>query len=241
MSSLDYEITKPIGYRGTLGLVVLKSDETVEPELQAIFRQEGVALYSTRIESDAEVTPETLKTMEAKLPASVGLLPPSVDFDVIGYACTSGATIIGPDQISEIVLSASNAKFSTNPLTALIDTCHELGIKKLAFISPYIDIVSAPMRNYLENNAGIKITNFASFNEVSEAKVARIAPSSISKACIEIAETSDCDAVFLSCTNLRTATILQSASQTIGKPVFSSNSVLARHMGKLANLIEKNE
>lgn len=236
MNSLDYELTGPIGEKATFGLVALQTDETVEPELQSVFSRKGVALYTTRIESDAEVTPETLKMMEARLPASVSLLPTSLDFDVIGYACTSGATIIGPDRVSELIYASSNAKHATNPLSALIDICQEQQIKSLGFISPYIDSVSLPMRNYLEENAGIKISNFATFNESTEAKVARIAPQSILDAAIKIGSSSDCDAVFLSCTNLRTFSILEEAAQKLNKPVWSSNYVLARHMSKLVDM-----
>lgn len=236
MNILDYELTSPIGEKATFGLVALQTDETVEPELQSVFTQEGVALYTTRIQSEAEVTPETLKLMEAKLPLSVSLLPPSLDFDVIGYACTSGATIIGPDRISELILKGSNAKHATNPLTALIDICQQHNVKSLGFISPYIDSVSLPMRTYLEEKAGIKITNFATYNESTEAKVARIAPQSILDAAIKIGNSSDCDAVFLSCTNLRTFSILESAKAQLGKPVWSSNYVLAHHMSKLVDI-----
>lgn len=236
MSKLTYKVTDPIGHRAILGLVVLQADETVEPELQAAFSQDGVALYTSRIESEAEVTPDALITMEAKLPASIALFPPSLSFDVIGYACTSGATIIGPARTSELILAHSNAKFATNPLTALIDTCHELKIKNLTFISPYVDEVSAPVRAYLKKNAGINITEFASFDEKHEAKVARIDPQSTLQACLEIGGKGRCDAVFLACTNLRTATILQEAHDRLGIPVFSSNSVLARHMTKLAQI-----
>jgi maleate isomerase len=236
MSKLEYDLTTAIGHRATLGLVVLQSDETVEPELQSSLNQEGVALYVSRIESHAEVTSETLKTMEAKLPASVALFPPSLSFDVIGYACTSGATIIGPERISQLILSPGNCKFATNPLSALIARCEDLGIKKLAYISPYIDEVSAPMRNHLENEVGIEITKFASFEEKEEEKVARIDPQSILKACLDIAKDDDCDAVFLSCTNLRTVDIIPQAKKTLGKPVLSSNSVLEWHMRKLSGL-----
>ena len=39
-----------------------------------------------------------------------------------------------------------------------------------------------------------------------------------------------CDAVFLSCTNLRTLDIIDAVEQAIDKPVLSSNQVLAWHL-----------
>jgi maleate isomerase len=46
----------------------------------------------------------------------------------------------------------------------------------------------------------------------------------------------DCDAVFVSCTNLRVAEIAEEAERRIGRPVLSSNLALAWHMLTLAGL-----
>ena len=43
-----------------------------------------------------------------------------------------------------------------------------------------------------------------------------------------------CDAVFLSCTNLRTLNVIPEIEARIGKPVLSSNQVLAWHLLRLA-------
>jgi len=93
-----YTLTGPIGTEATLGLVVLQVDETIEQDFRRLFPSPGVALYTSRIPSGADVTPETLTAMEAELPRAAGLLPAAASFGAVGYACTSAATLIGSDR-----------------------------------------------------------------------------------------------------------------------------------------------
>ena len=50
------------------------------------------------------------------------------------------------------------------------------------------------------------------------------------------AKTSEADAVFLSCTNLRTLDIIEEIETPLGKPALSSNQVLAWDMARRAGL-----
>ena len=80
---------------------------------------------------------------------------------------------------------------------------------------------------------GFEISSFGSFYEKEESKVTRISQQSILDAIQKIGSGDLCDAVFVSCTNLRTVDLLQQASEKIAKPVVSSNSALAWHIGQL--------
>ena len=64
--------------------------------------------------------------------------------------------------------------------------------------------------------------------------MARIDPASIRAAALSVG--AGADAVFLSCTNLRTLDIIEDLETDLGKPVLSSNQVLAWHMAKLAGI-----
>ena len=108
-----------------------------------------------------------------------------------------------------------------------------LNIRKLGFLTPYVADVSDAMRRALEDD-GVEITAFASFEQSEEAKVARIAPHSILDAVVDLGSSPACEAVFISCTNLRTLDVLAAAEKRLGKPVISSNQVLAWHMVQLA-------
>ena len=239
MADLAHTLGLPNGHRANLGLIVLQSDETVEPELQRVFAQDGVAVYVSRVPSGAEVTPDTLAEMERAIPIAAGLLPPSVAFDVVGYCCTSGTAVIGADQVARAVNSVCTTAHVTDPLSALIAQCRAKKVRKLALISPYIEPVNARMRQRLAD-AGIETPVFASFGVAQEAKVARIDAASLRAAVLTTARGAargtDVDAAFLSCTNLQTLTLRPQLQQELGMPLFTSNHALAWHMAQLAGL-----
>ena len=234
MARLKFSTSPPIGHRANLGLIVLQADETIEHEFRRLIREPGVALYVTRIPSGPSVTSESLKAMETALPATTALFPPSLGFNVIGYACTSGATIIGSETVARLVASAAKVETVTDPLAAVVAACHVLKVKRLGFVTPYVLDVSAAMRAALEQQ-GLEISAFGSFEQAEEGTVARIDPTSVLDAALQIGK-ADCDAVFLSCTNLRTLDIIAPAEAQLGKPVLTSNQALAWHMLRNAGI-----
>ncbi|MGB3147797.1 MAG: Asp/Glu racemase [Paracoccaceae bacterium] len=231
---LHFDRDEGIGTRANLGVIVLQTDETLEPELAKLTAAPGVALYHNRIAMQNQVTAETLAQMEADLPISAGLFP-ALDFDVIGYGCTSAATVIGPDRVAAAIRQARPEAKVTDPLSAVIAACRALSIKRIGFVTPYVADVSARMRGKLEE-AGFTISAFGSFNEGDDRVVARISPASIIAAIRAVNDAAPCDAVYVACTNLRVAGIAEEAEAVIGKPVLSSNLALAWHMQVLAGL-----
>ncbi len=83
-------------------------------------------------------------------------------------------------------------------------------------------------------DGGVATPVFGSFNEAEEAKVARIDEKSLFDAAVELASAREAEAVFLSCTNLKTLDVLPRIEKATGKPAFSSNSVLIEHLRVLA-------
>lgn len=234
--SLPFISDGSAGESGAFGLIVLQTDLTMEPELRGIFAQPGTALYHTRIPNANEVTPETLADMEAELPRTAALLP---DVQVIGYGCTSGATVIGPERVTAAIQRAHPDALVTNPLSALLAACAHLGVKRLGFVTPYVAEVSAAMQTVLERN-GLSITAFGSFEQVEDAVVARIAETSTLAAIETVAAEAKADAIFASCTNLRAFGIIEEAEARVGIPVLSSNLALGWHMLHLAGKPTKN-
>jgi maleate isomerase len=232
---LTFETDAGIGTRANLGVVVLETDETLEAEFARLMPRDGVALYHTRIPMVSEIREDTLAKMEADLPASVRLLPPSLDFDVIGYACTSASSVIGSDRVAAAVQTVCPTTKVTDPLAALIAAGQHLGARKLGFVTPYVADVSARMRHRLQD-AGFEISSFGSFEEGSDPVVARITEASITAAAVAVAAQADCDAIVIACTNLRCLSVIPEIEAQTGVPVLSSNQALAWHMQRLANL-----
>jgi maleate isomerase len=229
-----FDYTLDTTERPTLGLVVLQTDETIEQDFRRLIPTHA-QLYVSRVPSGLEVSRETLAAMEAEIPNAAALFPAGAHFDAVGYGCTSGTSVIGTARIGALVRSGIATAHVTEPVSALVAACAALGLRKIAFLSPYVEEVSAGLRDVLAD-MGVESTVFGSFNEAEEVKVARIAPDALITAATDLAKSADVDAVFLSCTNLRTLDVIDAVETRCGKPALSSNQVLAWHMAQLAGI-----
>jgi maleate isomerase len=234
---LDFDTDDGIGTRETLGVIVLETDETLEPEFARMMDIDGVALYHSRIPMVSDISPETLSRMERDLPASARLLPPSLDFDVIGYGCTSASTVIGSENVARAVQSVFPNARVTDPLAAIIAAGQSLGAKRLGFITPYVPTVSLRMRQALEQ-AGYEVAGFGSFEEGDDRVVARITERAIIAAAERVAGDASCDTIVIACTNLRCLRIIPEIEARTGVAVISSNQALAWHMLRLSGITE---
>ena len=229
--AFDYALAPSLGHRATLGLILLAADETLEHEIRSVLgEQDGVALHCSRVPSAPDVSRESLAMMESQLPAAAALLP-DTDFDVIGYGCTSGTSVIGAAKVVQMVQSGRRTAGVTDPLTALIAACNHLNLHNIALLTPYVIEVSQGLRDVLAD-AGVATPVYGSFNEAEEARVTRIDAPSLIHAATTLGQSPDVDAVFLSCTNLRTLDVIDALEAELNIPVLSSNQVLAWHMAE---------
>ncbi|CUH65836.1 Maleate isomerase [Thalassovita gelatinovora] len=231
MTSFPYRLTGPIGAKATLGLIVLQVDETVEQDFRRAFAVPDVALHMSRIPSGAELTPGTIAAMEAELPRAAALLPPSAQFDAVGYACTSGTTLIGAQKVTSLVTGSANTRAVSNPLTASVAALQVVKARSIAIVSPYIASVADAISMTFGAH-GFDVRDTISFGEDIEARVARIDPQSIHAAAMQAGRADGVEAVFLSCTNLRTFDIIDDLENRLGLPVISSNQALVWHMAR---------
>ena len=49
MSLLPFTLGPALGYKANLGLIVLRTDETIEADFRQLIAEDGIALYTTRI------------------------------------------------------------------------------------------------------------------------------------------------------------------------------------------------
>ena len=233
MSRLSFKLGPALGHRANMGLIVLRTDETVEAEARQVLTGKGVAHYVSRVPCHTSVTLEGLATMEAEIPRAAALLPDEQPYDVVAYACTSGATSIGSAQVSAAIRLGANTRHTTDPLAAALVALGALNVRRLGFVTPYMPDVSDAMRGKLEA-AGFEIAGFGSMEEENDMRVARIDAPSIRAAILTVCAMAPCDAVFLSCTNLRALALIPEIEAEVGVPVLTSNSVLLWHMMQLA-------
>ncbi|MEQ9258093.1 MAG: aspartate/glutamate racemase family protein [Roseovarius sp.] len=228
---MTYELDQGAGAGLRLGLIVLSTDETLEYEARAVVAGRDANLLHTRIPARADVTPEDLETMAGEMTATAGLLPRGLN--AVAYGCTSGATIIGPERVEALVQMAHPGVPVTNPMSSVIAAIRAMGASRIAMVSPYVESVTGPMRAYLASH-GIETVSDVSFGQKEDWTVARIAEASTLNAICEAGAAPGVEAVFTSCTNLRTFGILEEAEARLGVPVISSNSALIWNLLRLA-------
>lgn len=213
------------------GLIVLQADETIEWDMRRLMPDTARVLVS-RVPSGTHVTPESLVAMETELQRAACLFPAGVSLSAIGYGCTSGTAQIGANRVAQAIKSVTDTPHVTEPVSAVIAACGELGVSRVGLLSPYIESVSDRLCETL-SAAGITVAAFGSFNQDEERTVARISPSSIHAAAVGLAKQEDMDALFISCTNLRTLDVIDRIAADTGIPVLTSNQVLAWNMLRL--------
>jgi hypothetical protein len=119
IEALEFSTDDGFGTRARMGLIVLQTDQTIEHEFAQILGSEkNVALYAARIPNAMEVSADTLRQMAIDLPRTAALLPTQFGFDVLGYACTSGATMIGEDRVDSLIREVHPQAKTTNPISA---------------------------------------------------------------------------------------------------------------------------
>lgn len=234
MTTFPYQLKSEDQRLPAFGLLVLQTDERIEQDFRQLCPATHFDVLVSRVVSLDEVTPETLGTMAETIPGAAALFPAGMDFAVVGYGCTSGTSVIGPERIADLVRGSCRAKAVTEPVSALVAACRARGLQRIAFLSPYVESVSNRLRDVLADH-GMETPVFGSFEEGNDPTVARISPASLREAALTLGADDRVEGIFLSCTNLDTLPVLADVTAALGKPALSSNFVLAEHMRSIAS------
>lgn len=221
--------------RAAIGLIVLATDHTIEHEWHRIMQLDGVALYESRLFNDAHINSQTLAALEKNIAPAVSLILPGQRLDVVAFGCTSGAMVIGEENVFDRIHESRPNVLCTSPITAAKAALAALGARRIALLTPYVKSVSDWMADYISDR-GFDVTTCASYEHPDDNEVARIDASSIRASILELGKSPEVDAVFVSCTSLRLADQVVSLEHAIHKPVTSSNHAMAWHALRLAGI-----
>lgn len=222
MTPLGFD-DRPIAKR--IGLVILATDHTTEPDFQRIVASDTIGLYTARIPYANPTTPENLRRMQPGLTVGAGLILPDEDLDAICYSCTSASVVIGDDAVESAIKAAKPGVPVITPPLAAVQGLNAVGARRISVLTPYTVETSTPMLAYFQAK-GFDIARFTCFGLEDDREMARIKPASLVAAATE-ATAPDCDALFISCTALRAAIAAPQIEAVIGKPVVTSNLATA--------------
>ncbi|EJN04888.1 ectoine utilization protein EutA [Phyllobacterium sp. YR531] len=214
---------RPLSKR--VGLVILATDHTTEPDFQRMVASRNVGLYTSRIPYANPTTPENLRRMLRPMSEGAWMILPDEELDAICYSCTSASVVIGDEEVERALQQAKPNVPVVTPTRAAVKGLGAFGAKRISILTPYTIETSTPMAVYF-NGKGFDIANFTCFGLDDDREMARISTQSLITAARE-ATARDADALFISCTALRAASVAGEIEQAIGKPVVTSNLATA--------------
>ncbi len=225
--------------RARLGIVVPFSNTNLEPDMQML-RPNGVSLHFARAGGyDLDEVPDSDQMRQFALAsldevvASLAATRP----DAILYGCTSATLAHGPNFDSEFAqqISTMTGKPAITAAGALVLALETLGVKKIAFSSPYVEQLNQEAIEFLAESGfetvssayvGEDLGNYGQ-GELTPARVCALGLSADSKTA---------EALVLSCTDMRAVEALPELEEKLGKPVVTSNQALMFAAAKVLEL-----
>ena len=208
-----------------VGLIILATDHTTEVDFQRLVASERIGVYVTRIPYANPVTPDNLRAMQPSLTKAAALILPDEPLDAVMYSCTSASVVIGDAEVEAAIKAVKPDARVVTPTAASVAGLRALGAKRISILTPYTLETSRPMAEYFAS-LGFDIARFTCLGLDDDREMARIALDEL-VAFAKEAMAPDSDALFISCTAVRAASVISEIEQAIGKPVVSSNFATA--------------
>ena len=170
-----------------------------------------VSLDLARLVSEHETLADAVRTLTAITP------------EVVAYACTSGSFVggIAGERAMCEAMTRSGAVPSVTTSGALLEAITELGVRRIALVTPYTVSVTRALEEFVAE-AGVTVTGCAYMGltrhiwKVPYREVVAMARQAIR---------GDADALFISCTNLPTYDVIPQLEAELRVPVLSANQV----------------
>jgi maleate isomerase len=209
-----------------VGLVALANDGTMEGDLHAFLRDGDLRICTTRVYAPRRNTLATLTQLQDRLAAAMTALVPEDRLDIAVFGCTSGAMALGSETVRAALTQGRPALKVTDPVSAALRALGRLNCRRVALLTPYIGEVNAMVGQFLTAN-GLELRATGYFPLVDDNGRARVTESSFLVAALQLTADPAVEALFVSCTALRTAGLVDRLEAAIGRPVVTSNQAVA--------------
>jgi maleate isomerase len=220
-----------------VGLLLLATDRASGADVAA-FLPDGIEAYATRIPMHAVATPETLAELGDHLEAGARLLVPDGPLAAIGFSCTSGTVAVGADRARTLIAAGRPGVPVCTPVEAAVKALAALGVRRIALLTPYLDGPSRLIEGFFVEH-GLEIVTRASFKLNGDPDMNRVTSACLIDAGRELGSHPDAEALFISCTGLRTLHVIEPLEEALGRPVVTSNQALAWDLARTAGVTDR--
>jgi maleate isomerase len=207
-----------------IGILLPPANTAMEDEIPP-FLPPNVRVSFNRLSREGRtLTAESLLSMARSVTRAAGDLA-WCEPDTIVYGCTSGTFLDGhgnEDALSRQI-TAETGIASVTTATAVIEALRAVRARRVFMITPYPDAVNLHEVAFLEHY-GFTVGGWDSFRCDLSAQVPEITPAEVAALAQHHAEAiAGCDALFVSCTNLKVMGEIGAMEHALGVPVVTSN------------------
>jgi arylmalonate decarboxylase len=209
-------------WRGRIGLIAPSTNTTLEPEF-ARMTPEGIGVYVSRVHQMGRQELSSYQRMADGIATASTLLATS-EVDVIAFGCTSCTYFVPADAIKATMTETAGCP-AILTADAVLDALRALNLRRIGVVGPRTDFVTQKEIQFLRD-AGFEIAAAACLGlgatEEERRAIGRVPPEVIYRLAQSV-DAPDVEAIFVSCTQLPTLTIIEPLEQFLGKPVITSN------------------
>lgn len=216
-----------------IGLVALATDHTIEVDFARILPPLGFGVYVNRIPYANPVTPQTLAAMVPDLAEGAALILPGETLDAVVYGCTAASVVIGDATVRAAIQRGKPRAAVVTPVSATLAGLRSIGARRISVLTPYSVETSTPMAALFQAE-GFALDRFTCLGMADDRDMARITLDEI----VDLAKAAlakGSEALFISCTAVRAAGIIDRIEAATGVPVLSSNYAAAWNVLRLCN------
>jgi len=215
------------------GLMVPANNTTMEGELLA-WLPAGSMVTTVKIPRGPGLL--TAETIPAYRDSAIALAREHFgkgEVDLIAYGCTAAGFISGPSgdaQLSAMLSEATGLPVVTTA-RAMVSALQHDHAKRVAVVTPYHDAVNDQLVAFLADG-GIEVVRLETFRAPDVAALGRITAEQVR----DLARStmgSDCDALFIGCSQLPTHAILDGLQREFDRPAWSSIRATAWDAGRV--------
>ena len=217
---------------GRIGLIALATDYNSETDLRRMIPK-GVDMFTNRVLNANPITIENLRAMSGDITRAASGILPRLGVDVMIYGCTSGTAAIGAEEIQHLIQISQPGVPCTNPIDAASTALKTLKAEKISILTPYIDSVNQAIVDSFQGQ-DFTILNIEGFGIEDDIDMTCLPLKALTEAALQVCD-QKADALFISCTAVRSSLIIDVLEQKLGKPVVTSNQALVWHSLLLIN------
>lgn len=223
------------GHHARIGLIGLSSGMSCEEELHTMLPP-GTMVLTSRVANRNQIDLSTLADMEGDMMRAASTLLPEGHLDALVYSCTSGTIAMGEETVFERLRSVKPGIAVTTPFTGAVAALSALGCRRITMLTPYTQEVTAAMRDELVRR-GLSVVRTVAFGLSLDSEMSSVEPRTVRDMAMAI-DSPEAQALFISCTALRTSPIIEELEASLGKPVVTSNQALVWHSLRLSGYQE---